>query len=357
MAGEVTMFQAGKVPAHIQSFLDEEKNIVDRVTVPTLSIDGKVFTVVLNGEKTPLLAKNEDGDKVPLQVFRGIVLDYNKANGRTFYAQGYDPKKPGKPDCASENGVVPDETIEHPVATRCDKCPNSIKGSKTNDNGQDTTACKQHRMLAVVPAAKPDFTPLRLKLPATSIYDGKDPDHDKDGWYSWSNYLNFLRANGCTHTAAIITKMKFDTTVTWPKLLFAPHDWVEEGVKAIIAPVIKTDEVKGLLLGTWTPTGVDGEKKPEKLTSEEKAKVPPQEELEKVAKAQAAAEAAAKAEKAAKAKAAKEAKAAAEAAAEAAEEAKAKAAADAQESTGSHETSGGGIPDDVADLLGEWGAD
>ena len=347
------MFQAGKVPAHIKQFLDEEKNIVDRVTVPSLSIDGKVFTVVLNGEKTPLLSRNEDGDRVPLQVFRGIVLDYNRTNGRTFYSQGYDKNKPGKPDCSSENGVVPDETIEHPVATRCDKCPNSIKGSKQNDNGQDTTACKQHRMLAVVPAAKPEFTPLRLKLPATSVYDGKDPDHEKEGWYSWTKYLDYLRSNGCTHTAAIITKMKFDTTpgISWPKLLFAPQDWVPEETKLLVAPICKSDEVKGLLSGAWTPNGVDGVdgEKVEKLTEEEKAKVPSQEELDAAVKAQAKADADAKAEKAAKAKAAREAKAEAEA--------KAAAEAKAEEPKAEQEKSGGAIPDDVADLLGEWGSE
>ncbi len=32
MANELTMFQQGKVPAHVAKFLEEEKNIVDRVT-------------------------------------------------------------------------------------------------------------------------------------------------------------------------------------------------------------------------------------------------------------------------------------------------------------------------------------
>jgi hypothetical protein len=353
------MFQAGAVP---EDFLGES-NIVDRISVPSLSYEGKVWTIVLNGEKKRLERKNADGDMEPVSIMRVIILDYAKNDGRAFYEGTYDPKKPGKPTCWSDDGNAPDASIQEPQSSRCNTCPQSVKGSKITDNGVETTACSRHRMIVVVPASDPSFPPLRLKLAATSIYGDKD---QKD-WFAFNNYVNFLRSKGVTHTARVATKMKFDAT-PYPKVLFSAHDWVAGDDIQKVKDVWASPEVKSLIDGTWTPDGVNGQRK----LSSPKDEPADEDASTKATEAKAAAEAKAaedkaiaaaakakaeKAEKAEKAKAAKAAKDAEEkAAAEkaAAEEAAAKKAAAPKEAPAEDADD---IPDDVKDLLTEWGSE
>src|SRR6202035_2765241 len=90
------------IPAHIASFFGEESNIEDRQTVPSLSYEGKVWTVSANGDKRKLTKVNDDGDEEAIGTMRVVVLDYAKRRGRAFYEGAYDPAKPGKPTCWSE---------------------------------------------------------------------------------------------------------------------------------------------------------------------------------------------------------------------------------------------------------------
>jgi hypothetical protein len=248
------------IPDHIASFFGEESNIEDRVTVPSLSYEGKVWTVSANGDKRKLTKVNDDGDEEAVGTMRVVILDYAKRRGRAFYEGTYDPAKPGKPVCWSEDGIKPHASVEAKQHGKCEGCPMSIKGSKVNDSGKSTAACSQHRMLAIVPANKLDFTPLRLKLSITSDWDGQSPELEAQGWFAFSNFTAYLQKKGASHTAAFVTKMRFDPNVTWPKVMFAHDRWLDAKELEVIKPIVKSDEVKGLLAGTWTATGVDGEK-------------------------------------------------------------------------------------------------
>lgn len=261
------------IPDHIASFFGEESNIEDRQTVPSLSYEGKVWTVSANGDKKRLMKTDENGDEAPVGTMRVVILDYAKRRGRALYEGTYDPAKPGKPTCYSEDGIkahstVDTEAVMQAVANaglsgwsgKCDGCPMANKGSKINDNGKSVTACSQHRMLALVPANRLDYIPLRLKLSITSDWDGQSPDLEAQGWFAFSNFTSYLQKKGASHTAAFVTKMRFDPNVTWPKVMFAHDRWLDDKELAVIRPIVKSDEVKSLLAGTWTVTGVDGEK-------------------------------------------------------------------------------------------------
>jgi hypothetical protein len=121
-------------------------------------------------------------------------------------------------------------------------------------------------MVAVVPANKLDFTPLQLKLAITSDWDGQSPDLEAQGWFAFGNFISYLQKKSHTalqkksHTAAFVTKMRFDPNVTWPKVIFAHDRRLTDAELAVIRPIVKSDEVKGLLAGMWTPTGADGVK-------------------------------------------------------------------------------------------------
>lgn len=323
MANDLTILGGAGLP----SYLDDQEigaNITERETVPSLSYEGKTWTVVLKGEKKPLQRRNEDGDLEPIPIMRVVLLDFAPNRGRTFYEGGYDRDKPGKPVCWSEDSKVADPAItEAPFegwTGKCDGCPKSIKGSKVTDAGKAVTACSLHRMVAVLPVSKAGLfhTPLRMKLAITSLYD-KDNPLEAEGWYAFDNYLRHLqKAMPNQHTCKLVTKMKFDPDAQYPKVLFCEDRWVTADEFAALKPIVKSDEVRALISGQWSPDGVGGTRRdevdPETVTQAKALREA--EEAKVAAEAKAAAEAEAKAK--AKAKAAAEAKAVAAAKAKAA---------------------------------------
>lgn len=262
MSTAVTIFDNPKlaVPTHIANFFQEESNIQERATVPSLSYEGKVWAISMNGEKTRLTRRNDEGDDEPLQTMKVIILDYAKRRGRAYYEGAYDPAKPGTPICWSDNGETPDAGVPTPQGKTCKTCPMSVKGSRVTDQGKAIAACSQHRMLAVIPAHKLDFTPLRCKIAITSDYDKQSPELEQKGWYAFQQYVDLLRSRGVTHTAALVTKLKFDPRTAYPKLIFSPERWLTQEEIDQIIPVTKSEAVAQLLAGTYTPAGVDGVK-------------------------------------------------------------------------------------------------
>lgn len=283
MSTELTMFdpKAG-MPAHIAGFFgsDEGSNIVERATVPSLSPQGKTWTISLNGDRTQLMKRDADGETVPVSVMKVIILDYAKRRGRAYYEGAYDPANEAAPVCWSEDGIAPPNTVEKKQSEKCETCPMAAKGSKISDNGKAVTACSQHRMLAIIPANKLDFPPLRLKIAITSDFDKQSPDAEAQGWYAFSNYMDFLKSRGVQHTAAIVTKMKFDTNAAYPKIFFAADRWLEQAELSEVIPITKREDVVSLLGGTWTPAGPDGVKADEPKPAAEPAAAEPEAKVE-----------------------------------------------------------------------------
>ena len=392
MANDLTLFKdMPALDADVAAFFDEESNIKPKATVPSLGYEGKVWSISLNGEKTKLMKKNEEGDEMPLGIMRVVVLGYNQRRGRAYYEGSYDPAKPGLPLCYSDDGIKVAPRIIKQVEDsgdkpfngwigKCEGCPMSVKGSKVTDAGKASTACSQHRMLVVVPANKLDFEPLRLKLAMTSDYDGQSPEQEAQGWYAFSNFMDFIRSRGVKHSAQIVMKMKFDPGVAYPKVLFSPDRPLNNDEVRAIMPVVASDKVKQLLDGTWSADGVNGTKelpagRPmtdalDKAVERETKAAAPAADPEAEAKAAAAK---ATAEKKAKKKA--EAEAAAKAAAEAAERARkaaeddddgeivlpgtaaaaaSEAAKPVQQSKPATTKPAGDLPNDVSALINEW---
>lgn len=262
MSQALTMFQANALPAHIADmFADEDNsNIQDRVSVPSLSPEGKTWTISLDGTKTKITRRNADGDDEPVTTMRVVVLAFAPSRGRAYYPGAYDPTKPGVPECWSDDGVAPPPQVSAPKSAKCADCPLSIKGSKVTDQGNSVTACSQHLMLAVVPANKLEFSALRLKLAITSVWDKRSPDLEKLNWFAFDNYKEFLRTNKVMHTGAIVTKMRFDPNTPYPKVIFSNDRWLTAEELEVVKPRFKSDEVTALISGTWTPAGVDGKR-------------------------------------------------------------------------------------------------
>lgn len=270
MATDIIPFNPSAMPAHIAAFQEDPKNsnIQDRSSTPTLSPSGKAWTVIINGEKTPMMKRNAEGDEEPIPVFRAVVVDYAKQRGRAYYEGTYDPNEIKAPDCWSNDGRLPDASVEHKQSPKCEGCPMSAKGSRVVGT-RSMVACSSHLMLALVPASKLDFTPLRLKLAITSIWDKEGKDQQAQGWFAWDQFVDYLRQNGVKNTAAVLTKIKFDPATEYPKLLFNAGGWLPPEKFAQALDVAKTEDVKNLLTRSWAPKAEEAAPPAEEVAAKE----------------------------------------------------------------------------------------
>ena len=263
MANALTLFDGGAVPAHVAA-AQAEANITSKASVDALTFEGKVWQINLAGKKTKLLKADEDGEMQPVQIFTGIILDYTKQRGREYFKGAYDPKKPAVPDCWSEDGVTPEAAATNKQSSACASCPMAKKNSHVGSDGKGTVACSQFRKIALIPATKiGEFPPLRLRIKITSDWDGNNAEKNAaTGWYAFQQYLDLLVSKGVSHTALLPTKIKFDTSVAYPKLLFSPgKNWVPADMwEETIKPMANSDTVRELLAATYTPTAKTGTK-------------------------------------------------------------------------------------------------
>lgn len=276
MANELTLFQkkqAPKVPDDLWRQLNEEnRNIPERMTVPSLLPGGRKWTVSVDGKQQVIQTKTSDGDLMDATTIKAIIIAFNPKRSRAYYPENYNPENPTPPLCWSNDGEKPDKSIEKPQCGTCKECPMTVKGSKIDTRGQAVVACQSQKFLAVLPyVGKIWKQPLRLKLAITSLYDGKSPDLAKAGWFAFDQYVEFLRSNQVFNTAAVITKLKFDPNVDYPKIIFSADDYLTtEQVKEVLAIKAELkDEIESLISREWTPAGGDGVKTDEAAPAEE----------------------------------------------------------------------------------------
>ena len=100
-----------------------------------------------------------------------IIVNASPHVGRIFYRSQWDANaKPTAPDCFSNDGKAPDAGASAPQASRCDMCPQNVKGS---GQGQ-SKACRYSRRLAVV--LEDDFNTAlegevyQINLPSKSLF-------------------------------------------------------------------------------------------------------------------------------------------------------------------------------------------
>ena len=260
MANDLSIFENTElvIPDYLKDFLADEDNIKPRAGVPTLSYAGRKWATIINGEKTVFMRRNADGDEEPVGTLRVIILDCAQKRGRTYYEGAFNPETATRPDCWSGDGEKPDPSVENPQGAACASCPMSVKGSKIDQMGREAVACGQHRMVAVVPAGNLDHPPMRLRLAITSDFDSQSPDLDKLGWFAFRNYTDYLRTRQITHTAKVVTKVRFDPNKDYAKVVFSAERFVGPDQIARVNELVHSPEVKELITEKWTPNGADG---------------------------------------------------------------------------------------------------
>jgi hypothetical protein len=157
-----------------QRRLDVNKDIVTAAQFPSLSIEGKRFTIVQDNERK-VLTKPDDSDEL-LQNINLVPLRINM-HAKTFYAKKYVNSQESsgqRPDCYSFDGVAPHPSSPNKQSEKCAICPNNVWGSRTNDNGEAAgRLCSDRALMAI---ASPDKLekPLQLRVPPKSLRPLKD---------------------------------------------------------------------------------------------------------------------------------------------------------------------------------------
>ena len=200
---------------------------------PVISIKGKAFAVVRDGERTLLRnPKDPESAATSLDV---VLLKVNKGTSKVFYLKGYDKdtSEGQKPDCYSADGIAPAADADNPQAKKCATCPHNQWGSRVSEKGATKgKACSDTVRMAVAPAGQPN-DPMLLRVPPASIK-------------ALGEYGQSLAKRGVGYNM-VVTKVAFDMEAESPKLTFKPVGLLDDAGWAQVQETIASDVVASIL--------------------------------------------------------------------------------------------------------------
>ena len=168
-----------------------------------------------------------DGTKTPgpLEL---VIVDFASKN--TFYEGAYDPKNITPPACfalgTNPQKMVPSSNAPVPQATECNDCPMNKFGSSGTGK-----ACKNTRVLAVLPPDDDDNTPLWVLATSPTANKGFD------------GFVNSVARVFQSPPIGVVVTVSFDDNETYAKLVFSdPKPNVNVGVH-----LARQDEARTML--------------------------------------------------------------------------------------------------------------
>jgi len=246
---------------------------------PVISIKGKVFAVVRDGERElQMNPKDPDSAATSLNV---VLLKVNKSASKVFYLKGYDKdtSEGQKPDCYSNDGIEPAADAQNKQAKKCATCAHNQWGSRISERGATKgKACSDAVRMAVAPAGQLNDAML-LRLPPASIK-------------AIGEYGHMLAKRG-VEAHMVVTKVGFDLQAESPKLTFNAVGFLDDEGFAEVQEMRRTDIVASILgsnsiAGEYTPA-IEAEEAPApKAAPKEEAPAPKAEVKAKPAKAKPA---------------------------------------------------------------------
>lgn len=229
--------QAGKLPAFLKSFdiaaLNADLTSHAGGGFPVISIKGKVFAVVRDGERVVL--PNPKDPESPATSIDVVLLKANKGTSKVFYLKGYDPKdsEGAKPDCYSADGVAPAADAQNPQAKKCATCAHNQWGSRVTEKGATKgKACSDTVRMAVAAAGQLN-DPMLLRVPPASIK-------------ALGEYGQMLAKRGVGYSM-VVTKVAFDQEAESPKLTFKPVGFLDDVGFAEVQEMVSSDLVQNIL--------------------------------------------------------------------------------------------------------------
>lgn len=227
---------------------------------PVISIKGKVFAVVRDGDREiQMNPKDPDSAATSLNV---VLLKANKGTSKVFYIKGYDKdtSEGQKPDCYSNDGVEPAADSQNKQAKKCATCPHNQWGSRVSEKGATKgKACADAVRMAVAPAGQINDAML-LRVPPASIK-------------ALGEYGQMLAKRGVGYNM-VVTKVGFDVQAESPKLTFSAVGLLDDEGFAEVQEIAASDVVSNIL-GSSIMAAVAAEAAaPTEETAEEEAPAP-----------------------------------------------------------------------------------
>ena len=200
---------------------------------PVISIKGKVFAVVRDGEREVLMNPlDPDSAATSLDV---VLLKANKGTSKVFYLKGYDKdtSEGQKPDCYSGDGIEPAADAQNKQAKKCATCPHNQWGSRISEKGATKgKACSDTVRMAVAAAGQLN-DPMLLRVPPASIK-------------ALGEYGQSLAKRGVGYNM-VVTKVSFDIQAESPKLTFKPVGLLDDAGWAEVQEMAGSDIVTNIL--------------------------------------------------------------------------------------------------------------
>ena len=278
MANIIPFEGSSKLPAYLKAFNVSELN-ADLTAhagggFPVISIKGKTFAIVRDGERTVI--PNPKDPESPATSIEVVIIKANKNTSKVFYLKGYDKdsSEGQKPDCYSNDGIAPAADAQNPQSKKCATCPHNQWGSRVTDKGTSKgKACADAVRLAVAPAGQLN-DPMLLRVPPASIR-------------TLGEFGQTLAKRGVGYNM-VVTKIAFDAEAESPKLTFKPIGFLDEDGFAEVREVMESKIVSDILGASPVATEADEAVEAPKAKQEEAkpAKVAKtEEEVEKAVKA------------------------------------------------------------------------
>jgi hypothetical protein len=235
-------FEGKSLPAYLKKFNVAELN-ADLTAhagggFPVMSIKGKKWTVVRDGEKTVL--PNPKDPESPATSIDVVIIKANKGTSKVFYLKGYDPESSDKqkPDCYSSDGISPAADAQTPQSKKCATCAHNQWGSRITEKGASKgKACNDTVRLAIAPAGQVN-DPMLLRVPPASIRN-------------LGEYGQLLAKRGVGYNM-VVTKIGFDVEAESPKLTFKPVGFLDDTSYAEVQEVMDSDIVRDITGGSLT---------------------------------------------------------------------------------------------------------
>ena len=237
MSNSIVPLSAG-LPAYLRSgvaLANINKEVAVGAAYGRLSIKGKVFCLVKDGEKKMLMRPDE-----PDEVAQSISLVVVRANtkARSYYDKSFvegGESDGARPACYSYDGVAPAPDSQTPQAKKCAVCQQAVWGTKMNDKGEavEGTSCSPHTRMCVIDPDKPEVQ-LLLSAPAASRKNFAAVVKACDGRSPKIPYN------------AVVLRVGFDPEAASPKLTFKPIGFVSDATYAKVTELYDSDMVKDI---------------------------------------------------------------------------------------------------------------
>lgn len=232
------------IKAHAAKAVAENEDLKSGLFVgmpqpPRLSIRGKIFRIVKDGDEEPLMKKGEDGELEPVSALNVVILKANKGLYKLYYSKPFeqDQEEAVAPDCYSFDGITPSPMAQHKQCETCAACPRNVWGSRVTEAGKKTRECSDNKLLAVMATggvkqklgSENKFGQVfQLKVTPSALNRSKeDRQADPQSPYSWVEFVNMINeypiGNGESQGVpirAVSTKLFFDSNAAHPQLRF-----------------------------------------------------------------------------------------------------------------------------------------